>query len=82
SEWSPDIWRAVGQLNDHEFISFWIFQGIISNGGGFYSFDHRPRDKKYVAWIKKYSFEFTNEIIDYTPVIKQLETRLNLLESK
>lgn len=82
SEWKPYIWRAVDKLNDHEFISFWILQGIISNGGGFYSFDYRPKDKKYVVWIKKYSFEFTNEIIDYTQVIKKLEARFNLLESK
>lgn len=82
SDWDPDIWRAIDQLNDHEFISFWIFQGIISNGGGFYSFDYRPEDKKYVAWIKRYSFEFTNEIIDFTPVIEKIEGRLSLLESK
>lgn len=82
AEWSSDIWQAVDQMDDHEFISFWIFQGIISNGRDLNCFDYRPKDKKYVVWTKKYSFEFVNEIIDFTPVIAKLEPRLNLLESK
>lgn len=82
SEWSDDIWNVIEDMNDHEFISFWIFQGIIFNGMEYNDFDYRPADKKYTLWVKKYSFDKTNEIEDYEDsVIAKIQSRIALLES-
>ncbi|MGO0093846.1 P-loop NTPase fold protein [Streptococcus suis] len=83
SEWEDNVWYVIDEMSDHEFISFWILQGIIFNGMDYYAFDYRPADKKYTIWIKKYSFDRINEIEDYEDtVIKKIQSRLDLLEIK
>ncbi|MGO0042056.1 P-loop NTPase fold protein [Streptococcus suis] len=83
SEWEDNVWYVIDEMSDHEFISFWIFQGIIFNGMEYNVFDYRPADKKYTIWIKKYSFDRINEIEDYEDsVIKKIQSRLDLLEIK
>lgn len=83
SEWEDNVWYVIDEMSDHEFISFWILQGIIFNGMDYYAFDYKPADKKYTIWIKKYSFDRINEIEDYEDtVIKKIQSRLDLLEIK
>ncbi|HFI0645152.1 TPA: P-loop NTPase fold protein [Streptococcus suis] len=83
SEWEDNVWYVIDEMSDHEFISFWIFQGIIFNGMDYYAFDYKPADKKYTIWIKRYSFDRINEIEDYEDsVIKKIQSRLDLLEIK
>ncbi|MEI4312529.1 P-loop NTPase fold protein [Streptococcus suis] len=83
SEWEDNVWYVIDEMSDHEFISFWILQGIVFNGMDYYAFDYRPADKKYTIWIKKYSFDRINEIEDYEDtVIKKIQSRLDLLEIK
>lgn len=83
SEWEDNVWYVIDEMSDHEFISFWILQGIIFNGMDYYAFDYKPADKKYTIWIKKYSFDRLNEIEDYEDtVIKKIQSRLDLLEIK
>ncbi|HEM2915795.1 TPA: NTPase, partial [Streptococcus suis] len=31
SEWEDNVWYVIDEMSDHEFISFWILQGIIFN---------------------------------------------------
>lgn len=70
-------------MSDHEFISFWIFQGIVFNGMDYYAFDYRPADKNYTLWVKKYSVDKSNRIEDYEDsVIKKIQSRIDLLENK
>ncbi|HFR3233145.1 TPA: P-loop NTPase fold protein, partial [Streptococcus suis] len=47
SEWEDNVWYVIDEMSDHEFISFWILQGIIFNGMDYYAFDYKPADKKY-----------------------------------
>ncbi|NQL36128.1 NTPase [Streptococcus suis] len=83
SEWEDNVWYVIDEMSDHEFISFWILQGIIFNCMDYYAFDYKPADKKYTIWIKKYSFDRINEIEDYEDtVIKKIQSRLDLLEIK
>lgn len=83
SEWEDNVWYVIDEMSDHEFISFWIFQGIVFNGMDYYAFDYRPADKNYTLWVKKYSVDRINEIEDYEDsVIKKIQSRLDLLEIK
>ncbi|HFR3402442.1 TPA: P-loop NTPase fold protein, partial [Streptococcus suis] len=50
SEWEDNVWYVIDEMSDHEFISFWILQGIIFNGMDYYAFDYKPADKKYTIW--------------------------------
>ncbi|HFR3791544.1 TPA: P-loop NTPase fold protein, partial [Streptococcus suis] len=38
SEWEDNVWYVIDEMSDHEFISFWILQGIIFNGMDYYAF--------------------------------------------
>ncbi|HFR3942959.1 TPA: P-loop NTPase fold protein, partial [Streptococcus suis] len=40
SEWEDNVWYVIDEMSDHEFISFWILQGIIFNGMDYYAFDY------------------------------------------
>ncbi|HEM3212731.1 P-loop NTPase fold protein [Streptococcus suis] len=83
SEWEDNVWYVIDEMRDHEFISFWIFQGIIFNGMDYYAFDYRPADKNYTLWVKKYSVDKSNRIEDYEDsVIKKIQSRIDLLEVK
>ncbi|HFR3502695.1 TPA: P-loop NTPase fold protein, partial [Streptococcus suis] len=42
SEWEDNVWYVIDEMSDHEFISFWILQGIIFNGMDYYAFDYKP----------------------------------------
>lgn len=81
-EWDENIWNFVAQLNDNEFISFWILQNIISNGKDFEEFDFRPDDKNYIIWTERYGVEDGKKISFEDSVIKKIENRLNQLEEK
>ncbi|HEM2921496.1 TPA: NTPase, partial [Streptococcus suis] len=37
SEWEDNVWYVIDEMSDHEFISFWILQGIIFNGMDYYA---------------------------------------------
>lgn len=83
SEWEDNVWYVIDEMSDHEFISFWIFQGIVFNGMDYYAFDYRPADKNYTLWVKKYSVDKSNRIEDYEDsVIKKIQSRIDLLEIK
>ncbi|HEM6488314.1 TPA: NTPase [Streptococcus suis] len=83
SEWEDNVWYVIDEMSDHEFISFWILQGIIFNGMDYYAFDYRPADKNYTLWVKKYSVDKSNRIEDYEDsVIKKIQSRIDLLEIK
>ena len=81
-KWSELVWEAVNSLNDHQFLSFWIFQSIISNNEGFDDFDYIPHDKTYILWTGRYEFNNPNKHTDYTEnVISKISSRLSILES-
>ncbi|HEM4047402.1 TPA: NTPase, partial [Streptococcus suis] len=40
SEWEDNVWYVIDEMSDHEFISFWILQGIVFNGMDYYAFDY------------------------------------------
>ncbi|MGT2829130.1 P-loop NTPase fold protein [Streptococcus hillyeri] len=79
SEWTDDIWEVVYSLTDTQFISFWILQGIISNGRNRDDFDYIPSDKTLTVWEKTYSFDYGNEI-DNSQTVSMLKHRLDKME--
>lgn len=81
-EWNEFIWKTVNSLNDHQFLSFWIVQSIISNKMGIKEFDYIPPDKTYILWTGRYEFDNPYKFTDYTKkVISKISSRLSILES-
>lgn len=83
-KWNDTIWQAISLLDTHQFISFWIFQTIISGEKQmeniFNKFDYYPENKNYIVWIQRYNPESDGELIDYKEtVIRKIKSRLKTL---
>lgn len=76
--WDRSIWDAIEQFGDREFLVFWEFQGILSNGLGYYCFDHIPRNKKYILKIVKNQDKMKRR----RSIIEKNQTKFEQLESK
>ena len=79
--WDNTIWEAIKLFNDREFLSFWIFQSIITNEQGYEGFDIISEDKRYTIWTGRYLFESPHMHTDYKEsVISKIKPRLEKME--
>lgn len=83
-KWNDTIWQAISLLGTHQFISFWIFQNIISGEKQmeniFNQFDYYPENRNYFVWTERYDYNYSGELIDYKEtVIRKIEPRLESL---
>ena len=75
--WDNTIWEAIKLFDDREFLSFWIFQSIITNELDYEGFDIIPEDKRYTIWTGRYLFESPHKHTDYKEsVISKIKPRL------
>lgn len=75
--WDNTIWEAIELFDDREFLSFWIFQSIITNELGYEGFDIIPEDKRYTIWTRRYEYKSLPKYIDYREsVIAKIKPRL------
>ena len=63
--WDNTIWEAIKLFDNREFLSFWIFQSIITNELDYEGFDIIPEDKRYTIWTGRYLFESPHKHTDY-----------------
>lgn len=81
--WDNTIWEAIKLFDDREFLSFWIFQSIITNELGYEGFDIIPEDKSYTIWIGRYEYKSPIKYIDYREsVIAKIKPRLEKMEKE
>lgn len=84
--WDNTIWEAIKLFDDREFLSFWIFQFIITNEPDskvFKGFDIIPEDKRYTIWTGRYLFESPHKHTDYKEsVISKIKPRLEKMEKE
>lgn len=81
--WDNTIWEAIKLFDDREFLSFWIFQSIITNELGYEGFDIIPENKSYTIWIGKYDIEYPHDDIDYMEsVISKIKPRIEKMEKE
>ena len=81
--WDNTIWEAIELFDDREFLSFWIFQSIITNELGYEGFDIIPEDKRYTIWTGRYLFESPHKHTDYKEsVISKIKLRLEKMEKE
>ena len=81
--WDNTIWEAIKLFDDREFLSFWIFQSIITNELGYEGFDIIPEDKRYTIWTGRYLFESPHKHTDYKEsVISKIKPRLEKMEKE
>ena len=81
--WDNTIWEAIELFDDREFLSFWIFQSIITNELGYEGFDIIPENKSYTIWIGKYDIEYPHDYIDYMEsVISKIKPRIEKMEKE
>ena len=81
--WDNTIWEAIELFDDREFLSFWIFQSIITNELGYEGFDIISEDKKYTIWTGRYLFESPHKHTDYKEsVISKIKPRLEKMEKE
>lgn len=81
--WDNTIWEAIKLLDDREFLSFWIFQSIITNELDYEGFDIIPEDKRYTIWIGRYLFESPHKHTDYKEsVISKIKPRLEKMKKE
>lgn len=81
--WDNTIWEAIKLFDDREFLSFWIFQSIITNELGYEGFDIIPDNKSYTIWIGKYDIEYPHDDIDYMEsVISKIKPRIEKMEKE
>lgn len=81
--WDNTIWEAIELFDDREFLSFWIFQSIITNELGYEGFDIIPENKSYTIWIGKYELEYPHDYIDYKEsVISKIKPRIEKMEKE
>ncbi|MGZ0935677.1 KAP family NTPase [Streptococcus thermophilus] len=92
--WDNTIWEAIKLFDDREFLSFWIFQFIITNeldSKRFIitneldskGFDIIPEDKRYTIWTGRYLFESPHKHTDYKEsVISKIKPRLEKMEKE
>ena len=79
--WDNTIWEAIELFDDREFLSFWIFQSIITNELGYEGFDIISEDKRYTIWTGRYLFESPHKHTDYKEsVISKIKPRLEKME--
>lgn len=79
--WDNTIWDAIELFDDREFLSFWIFQSIITNELGYEGFDIISEDKRYTIWIGRYLFESPHKHTDYKEsVISKIKPRLEKMK--
>ncbi len=81
--WDNTIWEAIELFDDREFLSFWIFQSIITNELGYEGFDIISEDKRYTIWTGRYLFESPHKHTDYKEsVISKIKPRIEKMEKK
>lgn len=81
--WDKTIWEAIELFDDREFLSFWIFQSIITNELGYEGFDIISEDKRYTIWTGRYLFESPHKHTDYKEsVISKIKPRLEKMEKE
>ncbi|WP_455459016.1 P-loop NTPase fold protein [Streptococcus salivarius] len=81
--WDNTIWEAIKLFDDREFLSFWIFQSIITNELGYEGFDNISEDKRYTIWTGRYLFESPHKYTDYKEsVISKIKPRLEKMEKE
>lgn len=81
--WDDTIWEAIKLFDDREFLSFWIFQSIITNELGYEGFDIIPEDKRYTIWTGRYLFESPHKHTDYKEsVISKIKPRLEKMKKE
>ena len=81
--WDNTIWEAIKLFDDREFLSFWIFQSIITNELGYEGFDIISEDKRYTIWTGRYLFESPHKHTDYKEsVISKIKPRLEKMEKE
>ena len=81
--WDNTIWEAIELFDDREFLSFWIFQSIITNNLEIKWFDIIPENKSYTIWIGKYEIEYPHDYIDYMEsVISKIKPRIEKMEKE
>lgn len=81
--WDNTIWEAIELFDDREFLSFWIFQSIITNELGYEGFDIISEDKRYTIWTGRYLFESPHKHTDYKEsVISKIKPRLEKMEKE
>ena len=81
--WDNTIWEAIKLFDDREFLSFWIFQSIITNELGYEGFDIISEDKRYTIWTGRYLFESPHKYTDYKEsVISKIKPRLEKMEKE
>ncbi|MBW7802748.1 MAG: P-loop NTPase fold protein [Streptococcus thermophilus] len=81
--WDNTIWEAIKLFDDREFLSFWIFQFIITNELDYEGFDIIPEDKRYTIWTGRYLFESPHKHTDYKEsVISKIKPRLEKMEKE
>ena len=76
--WNRSIWDAMEQFGGREFLVFWEFQGILSNGLGYYCFDVVPRNKKYFLMMG----ENQDKMKKNRSIIEKIQPQLEQLEAK
>ena len=81
--WDNTIWEAIELFDDREFLSFWIFQSIITNELDYEGFDIISEDKRYTIWTGRYLFESPHKHTDYKEsVISKIKPRLEKMEKE
>lgn len=81
--WDNTIWEAIKLFDDREFLSFWIFQSIITNELDYEGFDIIPEDKRYTIWTGRYLFESPHKHTDYKEsVISKIKPRLEKMKKE
>ena len=81
--WDNTIWEAIELFDDREFLSFWIFQSIITNELGYEGFDIISEDKRYTIWTGRYLFESPHKHTDYKEsVISKIKPRLEKMKKE
>lgn len=79
--WDNTIWDAIELFDDREFLSFWIFQSIITNELGYEGFDIISEDKRYTIWTGRYLFESPHKHTDYKEsVISKIKPKLEKMK--
>lgn len=76
--WDRSIWDAMEQFGGREFLVFWEFQGILSNGLDYYCFDVVPRNKKYFLMMDGNQDKMKKN----RSVIEKIQPQLEQLEAK
>ncbi|EGX30241.1 P-loop NTPase fold protein [Streptococcus salivarius] len=81
--WDNTIWEAIKLFDNREFLSFWIFQSIITNELDYEGFDIIPEDKRYTIWTGRYLFESPHKHTDYKEsVISKIKPRLENMKKE